>query len=738
MLRDLGFTLFGEMLIVLLVLVFVTVAGGCAPPFGPWNDTSTWNGNQGGATGPVIDLPFASGHAALCTQGAGGTFSHTLAYTSEDLDFDTPNDKVELLYAPVGGYAYTHEESATRNFGYHVNIDLGDGTYVVVAHLSDPFVPTGLEVAAGQILGFEGCTGACTGDHVHVGLHEGDAAQPAENGTSVPVSYFVDDVTSGESGVTLAGDAFTCGTPGGSTYASRLPVTHWHPNGSLVAVPGDAATYVLADGVLRWIENETTFWSMGYDFDDVAYISPEEKSCYAEGEMIDAETKLQAVTDGDGGIWMAVGTEADPLRYRIMVKENGWEGVLASWGFGYTMAVPPATGPAADAVLDLYPQHAGHAKFRDGSLVKEASASDVYAVTDGVAMPIETWDTLLRLGWGERPIVTVPDGVVADVQETVGSCASDFWCLDLSPTERCTLENGAPFDTSEVATYKDANDDPSSMLEEEIEDGEFALVYLPPAGVEGESAKLVATVTDADGAVLFEDKLVAVNYAGGHLVYTTKSLPSDGVFTFTAAYVEKMIPQDACGVIEGGAPFVNGVIYAQYGSEVLTLETEEVDGVCLLQYRWESATVSVPDDDSETEETDDGDSDSDPPDDSEDPLTTICYSAGVTMASGELYVDGANFSYWDQNPADSASWEDEMCATVETISGELITLNAWFDAGDGVTQWAAYNNWCQSIDWQGTVTVDGAVVSVTADPWSDAAWIADPCNTGGDGHFNVP
>lgn len=128
---------------------------------------------------PFLTLPFKDGYLTQCTQGVFGETSHQEGnlLTQFDLDFDTPNDLDVELVAPVSGYLYFHND--TDGFGNHCNIDLGGGKFVLIAHMKTTLVSSGEYVTRGQIIGIEGCTGFCGGDHVHFGLHEGDPTQNA-------------------------------------------------------------------------------------------------------------------------------------------------------------------------------------------------------------------------------------------------------------------------------------------------------------------------------------------------------------------------------------------------------------------------------------------------------------------------------------------------------------------------------------------------------------------------------
>lgn len=189
-----------------------------------------------GGTVPIIHLPFAAGHVTQCTQGANGDTSHRGTSTMFDVDFDTSNTKKEQLRAPVSGTAYVHTEDGSKNFGYHVSIDLGNGTYVIVAHMSQVSIQNGIYVVAGEFIGYEGCTGYCSGDHVHIGLHAGDARKMGQFGTSIPVSYMLADKTAKTGPAAIKATSLVCGIKSlgdpvnGHMYISALPSVHAQAN----------------------------------------------------------------------------------------------------------------------------------------------------------------------------------------------------------------------------------------------------------------------------------------------------------------------------------------------------------------------------------------------------------------------------------------------------------------------------------------------------------------------------
>jgi murein DD-endopeptidase MepM/ murein hydrolase activator NlpD len=67
-----------------------------------------------------------------------------------------------------------------EGYGEVVLVDLGDGLEALYAHLSWVTVKAGEQVLPGQKLGNAGCTGYCTGTHLHFELREhGEAFDPA-------------------------------------------------------------------------------------------------------------------------------------------------------------------------------------------------------------------------------------------------------------------------------------------------------------------------------------------------------------------------------------------------------------------------------------------------------------------------------------------------------------------------------------------------------------------------------
>jgi murein DD-endopeptidase MepM/ murein hydrolase activator NlpD len=121
---------------------------------------------------------------------ASGTVTRGYGYDGADwhpgIDIGTLRSLDVTAAAPgvveAIGYAPHYE-----GYGEVVVVDLGDGIEALYAHLSRVAVHEGDQVVAGQKLGNAGCTGSCTGTHLHFELREhGEAFDPAPLLTGSP------------------------------------------------------------------------------------------------------------------------------------------------------------------------------------------------------------------------------------------------------------------------------------------------------------------------------------------------------------------------------------------------------------------------------------------------------------------------------------------------------------------------------------------------------------------------
>ena len=477
-------------------------------------------------------------------QGVGGSYSHTGTSTYYDIDLDTSNTEDEEIFAPVSGVAHVQTSSASTGFGYHVNIELGNGTYVVIGHFSEIFVENEEEVAVGQLIGYDGCTGACTGDHLHIGLHEGDASQTAEYGTSLTTTYFSSDTSLGTDAGVYTSEELVCGLASmgdesdGHYYTSDLTINLWHPDGMFVKSPSSSKVYLIEGQKLRWVEDQDTFWSWGYSFDDVALVSDHELSCFGQGESLSKQGFVEALYDSSGDLWLLYGLASDPDRFRAQVRETSWEAVLASWGLNYSTSNLPESEETSSYSLEEWPRVSDYLRFRDGAIVREESTSDVYVISGGVAVPVLDWQTYLLQGYFTREVLYADDGSIETIMEAVGSCRADQMCLDQEAITSC----GGGLDLGDYGDYggiiEEEEEDTGEEEEEEEEtqdpdyDDEEDTSSPPDTGYEWDDSDPCggeeACVEDIDGDGLCETLLLS------DVAWLTSSVYSEDAYVYSA------------------------------------------------------------------------------------------------------------------------------------------------------------------------------------------------------------
>ena len=68
------------------------------------------------------------------------------------------------------------EVGNNSGYGNYVVIDHGNGYTTAYAHLSSAAVAVGRSVNQGAVVGYTGCTGWCTGEHLHFEIRVNDVA----------------------------------------------------------------------------------------------------------------------------------------------------------------------------------------------------------------------------------------------------------------------------------------------------------------------------------------------------------------------------------------------------------------------------------------------------------------------------------------------------------------------------------------------------------------------------------
>lgn len=386
--------------------------------------------DRGGADDLVtVHMPFTHGYRSMCTQGPNGAHSHRGFATRHDLDFDTPNDRNDIVYAPVTGTVHVHN-NPDDGFGRHANIDLGDGTHVTLGHLEQILVNNLQEVGPGSVIGFEGTTGNSDGDHVHMGRHWGSAANPTGQSESIDTLAVISrDTQMGETTARGVHD-FHCGLPG-RIYESSLPLVKSVADGGLAKSPYSPDVYLVEKGVKRLYEDEQTFWNDHRSFAEVVTVGPETLACYPDGTGMPAE-ETASIVSKDGNHWLLLDNPGTPGKQRVLIEHQYLDFVLTSWGMTAEDVVETDS-----AKLSKYQWVANVPIWREGTVLKEQNRSDIFVTVEGIAFPVLNWDVFARLGLGSRPLITLPAGMLAETVQDTGNCAAGYFCIDHNFAESC-------------------------------------------------------------------------------------------------------------------------------------------------------------------------------------------------------------------------------------------------------------------------------------------------------------
>jgi len=79
-------------------------------------------------------------------------------------------DRLDVRAATSGTVTESGWLTGYEGYGNSVIVDGGSGYSVLYAHLSSSFVVPGQWLADGESIGLAGCTGSCTGTHLHFEL----------------------------------------------------------------------------------------------------------------------------------------------------------------------------------------------------------------------------------------------------------------------------------------------------------------------------------------------------------------------------------------------------------------------------------------------------------------------------------------------------------------------------------------------------------------------------------------
>ena len=92
------------------------------------------------------------------------------------IDIDGICNPTGPVVAATSGTVIAAVTQIYNGYGYYVDIRSPNGIVTRYAHLSRVTVSTGQSVSQGQQIGNVGCTGSCSGNHLHFEVHINGAA----------------------------------------------------------------------------------------------------------------------------------------------------------------------------------------------------------------------------------------------------------------------------------------------------------------------------------------------------------------------------------------------------------------------------------------------------------------------------------------------------------------------------------------------------------------------------------
>lgn len=109
-------------------------------------------------------INYAATGSGLFARPATGPVNQHPSWYHPAIDIGAPYGAG--VYAAGSGRVVTASRYGS-GFGMHIFIDHGDGYITAYAHLSNMKVNVGQNISKGQLIGAVGCTGLCTGAHLH-------------------------------------------------------------------------------------------------------------------------------------------------------------------------------------------------------------------------------------------------------------------------------------------------------------------------------------------------------------------------------------------------------------------------------------------------------------------------------------------------------------------------------------------------------------------------------------------
>jgi murein DD-endopeptidase MepM/ murein hydrolase activator NlpD len=143
----------------------LVIPGGTKPALARW--VSTAKGEM------AVNIPASKGRFNWPASGLITNY-----FSRSHLAIDVASKAGSAVLAAADGVVIVSGEK-TGGFGLTVIIDHGDGYSTLYSHFESIGVAVGDHVTQGKPLGEMGCTGTCTGPHVHFAIYyEGGAVNP--------------------------------------------------------------------------------------------------------------------------------------------------------------------------------------------------------------------------------------------------------------------------------------------------------------------------------------------------------------------------------------------------------------------------------------------------------------------------------------------------------------------------------------------------------------------------------
>jgi murein DD-endopeptidase MepM/ murein hydrolase activator NlpD len=157
--------------------------GGTVTSLANTASTGAWPSVAGVASGPMtlgVPGPPEAGLPVASGVGAWGRFTWPVDSRRISTLFDPAHQAIDIDEWPGGGNPVRAIAAGIVSFagwqsccsyGLYVIVQHADGYSSLYAHFSSLAVSQGQAVVQGQELGRSGCTGSCTGDHLHFAIY---------------------------------------------------------------------------------------------------------------------------------------------------------------------------------------------------------------------------------------------------------------------------------------------------------------------------------------------------------------------------------------------------------------------------------------------------------------------------------------------------------------------------------------------------------------------------------------